>query len=135
MPYDLDTKAKALVDAQLTTDREAADKHGCSRKSIERWRDGLDADPDLQARVSDLWRQIREADDWMEDAAETMREAHRFLRKATEKLDPSDPDALEALATAYEALADAKMMGEIVEARLGERDVTNDPVPAHKRRN
>jgi hypothetical protein len=36
MAYSTETKARAIVDVALTTDREAAEKHEVSQKSIER---------------------------------------------------------------------------------------------------
>lgn len=130
MPYSNETKARALVDAALTTDREAADKHGCSRKSIERWRDALDADPELQARFADLWEEVREAGDWVEDSTDTIRTALSFLRTAFDELDPSDPEAVAAVTEAIETLADAKLMADIVDERIGAVD---SPSAQHRR--
>lgn len=129
MPYPTETKARAIVDAALTTDREAAEKHGCSRKSIERWRSAIEEDPELQARLSELWEEVREADDWVEDSTETIRSALSFLRTAFDELDPADPESVEAVTQAVQVLADAKMMADIVDERLG----PSSPAAEHRR--
>ena len=129
MPYPTETKARAIIDAALTTDREAAEKHDCSRKSIERWRGALDSDPELQARCSELWEEVREAGDWVEDATGTIRSALSFLRSAFDELDPADPESVEAVTDAVHVLADAKMMADIVDERLGPAD----PAAEHRR--
>ncbi|PQJ26741.1 hypothetical protein BSZ35_19015 [Salinibacter sp. 10B] len=130
MSYSTETKARAIIDAALTTDREAAEEHGCSRKSIERWRNQLDSDPELMARLAELWDDVREADDWVEDATDTIRNALSFLRTAFDELDASDPEAVEAVTQAIETLADAKMMADIVDERIGRPD---SPAAQHRR--
>jgi hypothetical protein len=111
MAYPTETKA-------LTTDREAAEKHDLSRKSIERWRSELDTDPELQARFTELWEEVRAAGDWVEDATNTIRTALSFLRTAMDELDPSDPDAVRAVTEAIGTLAEAKLMADVVDERL-----------------
>jgi transposase-like protein len=118
MAYSTETKARAIVDAALTTDREAAEKHDLSRKSIERWRSELDTDPELQARFTKLWEEVRAAGDWVEDATDTIRTALSFLRTAMDELDPSDPDAVRAVTEAIGTLAEAKLMADVVDERL-----------------
>lgn len=132
MPYSVETKARAIIDAALTTDREAADKHDISRKSIERWRKEIDSNAELAARLSELWEEVKEAGDWVEDATDTIRTALSFLRTAFDELDPSDPEAVEAAAGAIETLADAKLMKDIVDERL---KAMRQPEPVEHRRN
>ena len=118
MAYSTETKARAIVDSALMTDREAAEKHDLSRKSIERWRRELDTDPELQARFTELWEEVRAAEDWVEDATDTIRTALSFLRTAMDELDPSDPDAVRAVTEAIGTLAEAKVMADVVDERL-----------------
>jgi hypothetical protein len=118
MGYPIETKARAIVDAALTTDREAAEKHEVSRKSIERWRSELDTDPELQARFTELWEEVRAAGDWVEDSTDTIRTALSFLRTAMNELDPSDPEAVEAVTEALNTLVEAKLTVEVVDERL-----------------
>jgi len=118
MGYPTETKARAIVDAALTTDREAAEKHEVSRKSIARWRSELDTDPELQARFTELWEEVRAAGDWVEDSTDTIRSALSFLRSATDDLSPSDPEAVRAVSEAVQTLSDAVAMARIVDARV-----------------
>lgn len=118
MPYDLETKARAVVDAALTTDREAASDHGVSRRSIQRWRGELASDMELQKRVTELWSEVREAGDWVEDTTRTIRKALSFVRTATEELDPSDPEDVAAVVEAIEVLTEAKAMADVIETRI-----------------
>jgi transposase-like protein len=133
MAYSTETKARAIVDAALTTDREAAEKHDLSRKSIERWRGELDTDPELQARFTELWEEVRAAGDWVEDATDTIRTALSFLRTAMDELDPSDPDAVRAVTEAIGTLAESKIMADVVDERLNgapERRAPEEPTGA-----
>jgi len=117
-PYTTEKKAKAIVDAALTTDREAASEHDISRKSLTRWRKALDTDQALQKRVTALWAEVREADNWVEDSTHTIRTAFSFLRTAMNELDPSDPDAVTAVTQAISSIAEAKAVADIMDARL-----------------
>lgn len=118
MPYPIEQKARIIVDASLTTDRKAANKHDCSRRSIQNWRDELDTNTELQERVTELWKEVRKADDWVEDATDTIRTALAFLRTAFDELDPSDPEAVEAVTEATRTLSEAKLTADVIEQRL-----------------
>lgn len=120
MEHTLDTKAKALVDAALTTDREAAEKHGVHRSTLYRWRQRLDEDHELQTLTTKYWRQVRADDSWVQGATRTIRKAESFIRNASEELDPSDPDALRAMTKALRTLTESLQMARIVDARLGQ---------------
>ena len=127
MEHDLDTKAKALVDAALTTDREAADKYGVSRNSIYRWRNRLDEDHELQELTTKYWRQVRAADSWVQDATHTIRKAQAFIRDAADELDASDPDAVRAMTEALRTLTESLQMARVVDARLGQGRQNDEP--------
>lgn len=127
MEHDLDTKAKALVDAALTTDREAADKHDVHRSTIYRWRQRLDDDHELQHLTSKYWQQVRAADSWVQDATHTIRKAQSFLRNATDELDASDPEAVRAMTEALRTLTESLQMARIVDARLGQNRPNDQP--------
>lgn len=123
MAYALDTKAKIIVEAALTTDLEAAERHDVDRSSIYRWRRQMEEDPELQRLVSMRWDEYRQADSWVQDATHTIRKAQSFIRSAAEHMDPSDPEALEAMTEALNTLTESLQMARIVDARLG----TNRP--------
>mgnify|MGYP006429143611 FL=1 len=122
MEYANDYKAKVLVEAALTTDRDAARRHDVSRKSVYLWRKRLDTDMELQRAVADRWHEFREADTWAKDATHTIRKAQAFIRDATEALDPADPESLHAITEALSTLVDAKQMARIIDARLAHQN-------------
>jgi transposase-like protein len=127
MEHDLDTKAKALVDAALTTDKEAADKHGVHRSTIYRWRQRLDEDHQLQHLTTKYWQQARAADSWVQDATHTIRKAQAFIRDAADELDAGDPGAVRAMTEALRTLTDSLQMARIVDARLGTGRQDDEP--------
>lgn len=128
-PYSADEKARILVESSLTTDRDAARSNGVSRRSIVRWRKALDTDMDLQRAVAERWRQFREADSWAEDATQSIRKAQAFIRDACEEMDPSDPEALDAVTRALSTLVDATQMARIIDARLADQDTQHRASP------
>jgi len=117
--YSKEIKARALVDAALSTDAEAADRHGCSERSIRNWRSGLDESHELQRLVTERWREVRSASSWVQDATRTIRKAQGFIRKGASELDASDPEAIRAMTEALQVMTDALQMARIVDARLG----------------
>jgi seryl-tRNA synthetase len=133
MPYSLEKKARTLVDASLKTDREAAEKNDVSRKSIQRWRKDLRTDEELQARFAELWETVREAEDWAEDATDTIRTACSFLRTAFEDLDPSDPEAVEAVTKALRTLAEASMVKDAIDVRIQQQQGAGSVHATHRK--
>ena len=119
MAYALETKAKIIVEAALTTDLEAAERHDVDRSSIYRWRRQMEQDPKLQRLVAMRWKEFRKADSWVQDATHTIRKAQSFIRNAAEEMDPSDPAAVEAMTDALQTLTESLQMARIVDARLG----------------
>jgi len=132
-PYTTEKKAKAIVDAALTTDREAASEHDISRKSLTRWRKALDTDQALQKRVTALWAEVREADTWVEDATDTIRSALSFLRGAFNDLDPSDPESVAAVTEALKTLAEAKAVADVIDARVNRFNGAGSVRDQHRR--
>lgn len=119
MPYSDTYKARILVEADLTTDRQAAQSHDVSRSSISRWRKAAKEDPDMQELMAERWEEMRRSDSWVQDATHTIRSAQGFLRDATDELDPSDPEAVKAVENALGTLIEGLQMARVVDARLG----------------
>jgi len=117
--YARETKAKIIVEAALTTDLEAAERHGVDRSTIYRWRQKMENNPDLQRLVSMRWEEFRAADSWVQDATHTIRKAQSFIRNAADEMDPGDPEAVEAMTEALQTLTESLQMARIVDARLG----------------
>lgn len=122
MSYPTRKKAAAVVDAAFTTDHEAAEQHGVSRRSIQRWRSQVDNDPALAENVATIYKQQIEGRDWLEEATRTVQQAFSFLRRAADELDPSDPDAVKAVSLAVQTLTEAKLTAEVINARLAEQN-------------
>jgi len=120
-PYSTQKKAAAIVDAAFTTDEEAAEQHGVSRRSIVRWRQEMDQSPELAQSVTAIYKEEIEGRDWLEEATRTVQSAFSFLRRAANELDPSDPDAVKAVSLAIQTLTEAKLTAEVINARLAEQ--------------
>jgi 3-mercaptopyruvate sulfurtransferase SseA len=80
------------------------------------------SDADLQQCVAERWEEYREADTWAEDATRTIRKAQSFIRTATEEMDASDPEALQAMTDALQTLVEATQMARIIDARLADEN-------------
>lgn len=117
-------RAEAIVTAAFHSDTEAAEKHDCSRRSIIRWRKQMDEDAELTRLVTEKYDELREEQDWIEDATRTIQQAFAFLRRAADELDPSDPEAVEAVAEAIQTITEAKLTAKVVNARLAENGRT-----------
>lgn len=126
MAYTNEQKAEAIVDSAFSTDAEAAEKHGCSPRSIQRWRSDMDTDPDLSQNVALKWQAFRDAETWADDASRTIRKAMGFVRRAVEHLDPADPASLEAITRAIQTLTNAKLTADVIDARLAQSNRRHD---------
>lgn len=122
MSYPTRKKAAAIVDAAFTTDQEAAKQHGVSRRSLIRWRQSLDEDPELAQEVTAIYKEEIQGRDWLEEATRTVQNAFSFLRRATNKLDASDPEAVKAVSLAIQTLTEAKLTAQVINARLAEQN-------------
>lgn len=76
--YDRDRASEVLVDAIMLGDASAADRHGCSKRTVERYRQRMATDPALSALVEE--KKKAQVGEWA--AART-----RFLRSAIAKLE------------------------------------------------
>lgn len=122
MSYPTRKKAAAIVDAAFTTDQEAAEQHEVSRRSIQRWRADMEEDPELAENVAALYKEEIQGRDWLEEATRTVQSAFSFLRRASNGLDPSDPDAVKAVSLAIQTLTEAKLTAQVINARLAEQN-------------
>jgi len=122
MPYTTHQKAKTIVHAAVTTDRQAAKDMDVSRRSVIRWRDKMSTDPKLAQAVAKVWKEYRDADTWVDDATHTIRKAQAFIRDATDALNPSDPESVHAVTEALSTLVEATQMARIIDARLADQN-------------
>jgi hypothetical protein len=110
--------AQILVEALYGGDREAAKKHGVSVRTIQLYRKRLQTDPEL-SRFFALKKDAFEGM-WLEDSTSAIREAIRFLQRAATQADPTDPNAIHAVAGALKILAEVSLTREVLSVRLEE---------------
>jgi len=92
MGYSTDEKAEAIVTSALHTDAEAAKICDVSARSIKRWRSQMEDRPELARAVTLKWNRAREESNWAESATHAIQKGLSFLREATERLNPGDPE-------------------------------------------
>lgn len=107
--------AKALVDAAVLGDPEAAKKHGVSTKSIERWRSRVGHDPKLSAIVQEL-RQLQNQQ-WANEIPEALSSCIEFVKSASQIANKTDPEAIAAIVSAIETLSDVSLTWKMIDER------------------
>lgn len=108
--------AKALATAAVLGDGEAAKRHGCSTRSLRRWRKQCEDDPELAAAVR-REKSVIEAE-WAEQVPGALRKALAFMERAFVEMSPTDPDALHAVAGAFKLLTEAETTRRVLDVRL-----------------
>jgi hypothetical protein len=108
--------AQILVEALYSGDHETARRFGISIRTLQRYRRRLHTDPELSQIVA-LKKAAFERE-WAEDATQAIREAVRFLQRAATQADPSDPNAIHAVAGALKILAEVSLTREVLSVRL-----------------
>lgn len=109
--------ARVVVDATLLGDGTAAKRHNVSTKTVQRYREMAQSDANVSKLVSALWAAADK--DWGKGLASALRGQIEFLNRATEKADPSNPEAITAVTGALETLADVALTKRMLDARLG----------------
>lgn len=110
--------AMVLLDSTLTNDRAAAEKWGVSERALRQWRSRLDSDPDFAALF--YVGKMRQDEAWATQIPDALAAGIKFLARASEQLDPSDPNAIHAIAGAIKILAEISMTRELIAARFEE---------------
>lgn len=108
--------AKALATAAILGDVEAAKRHGCSTRSLRRWRARIEEDANLAAHVRSEKAAIEA--EWSEQVPGALRKALAFMERAFSEMSPSDPDALHAVAGAFKLLTEAETTRRVLDVRL-----------------
>jgi hypothetical protein len=127
MGYSTDEKAEAIVTSALHTDAEAAKICDVSARSIKRWRSQMDERPELARAVTLKWNRAREESNWAESATHAIQKGLSFLREATERLNPGDPEHVQVVIEAIQVLARAKTVHDVIEQRLAQRRQRDRP--------
>jgi hypothetical protein len=111
--------ARALVDALLTNDRTAAAKHGITDRTLRRYREALETDPELSA----LFRVMRDAaltSSWTQELDRSLTELMAEVRARIPKL-PQSIEGFERVVDAIRALGEIAVAREVLGA-TGQQD-------------
>lgn len=104
------------------TDREAAEKHGLTARTVRNYRRRLETDPELAELFRSRLRVVREeADDWLDELEHTIGKVLAAVQRCADKLNPHDPDALNALAAALRVLSETHLARRVIDARLAQQ--------------
>ena len=114
--FNQERAAKALVDAILMGDQDAAKKYGVSLRTIENWRSRLDTDRHFAAFFQNL-RQAKD-ENWAVELPAALASCIDFLKRAGQEADAKNPDAIAAIASAAETLADMALTQKVVDERI-----------------
>lgn len=116
--FNMERAAKALVDAILMGDRAAAEKYNVTIKSLEGWRVRLETDKAFR----EFFQRLRKAKDegWADDIPAALASCIAFLKRAGQEADPSQPEAIEAIAHAAETLSDIALTRKVVDERFSQ---------------
>lgn len=122
--FDRDKAARILCDAVVMGDRAACDKHEISLRSLQRYRQKLDGDPELSQVVA----QKREIQDkaWGDEIPAAIASCITYLKGAAQACKSDDPDAVHAVAGALKILSEVSMTKQVIDARLAGQDRQDD---------
>lgn len=125
--FDYERASRALAVAALEGDQAATQRESLSERTLRNYRARLETDPTL----AELFRakKARLESEWANEIAPTLRAALDFLRRAAQALDPSDPNAVHAVAGAFKLVNEGHQTMRIIDARLAEHDRQDHPVP------
>lgn len=116
--FDYERASRALAVAALEGDAAAAKREGITVRTLQRYRKQLDADPLLSQLVAEKKAALE--NNWANEIAPTLRAALAFIRKAAENLDPTDPEAVHAVAGAFKLINEGHQTMKVIDARLAE---------------
>jgi len=118
--FNYEKASTVLVDAAYPNDQQAADKHGVSTRTIQRWRKRLDSDAKLAAFVA----RKKDMHDrgWASDLAAAKKSATQFLETAPSKIPAVTPEYIHAVAGALKILADADAVRKFLDARISQHN-------------
>lgn len=119
-PHELDRAATMLAETTMPgkrcRDSEVAKKYGMSRRTVVRYRAALGENAELARLVAEKLR-LLEAQ-WLADVPKALLAAVDFLTRAASEGDVKNPDMVEAVATAFQKLVDAKAVNDMIHARI-----------------
>lgn len=117
---DLDRVAAILVEALYYGDAQAAERWGITTRTIINYRNRLADDVELSRIFAD--KKDKFETEWASEIPAAMRAGLRFLMKAAEEADHTDPDVIHAVAGGMKIMAEIGLTKDIIDARLGRHD-------------
>jgi hypothetical protein len=123
--FNYERAASALVDAAYLGDKQAAERHGITARSIRNYRQRLQEDREL----SELFQHKRALaeQDWAHELAPAIRASIDFLRRAAQRASTRDADVIHSVAGALKILSNVAMTKEVLDARFAHTDRSSDP--------
>lgn len=118
--FNIERAAMLLVEAMYTSDKEVARKHKVSERTLRRYRERLDSDPELAALVR--LKKEQADSDWSAGLFPAIRGALEFIARATKECDPSDPDAVHAISGALKITSEVAVTKQVIDARLADQN-------------
>lgn len=113
------TLAKAIADTQKGMPmRTAGKKYGITRKTIAKYIKELDPTSTLALLIQKELRQQEQS--WAQDIEPAIKEGIKYLMKAYNSLDPTDPNAVAIVTASIEKLSELAMTRKILQARMHE---------------
>lgn len=125
--FDYERASRALATAALEGNDTAAQRENITVRTLQRYRQRLDTDATLSRLVAE--KKARLESEWANEIAPTLRAALAFLQRAATALDPSDPEAVHALAGAFKLVNEGHQTMRVIDARLAEHHRQDHPVP------
>ena len=123
---DTDRAARILVDAALTTDANACEKHGVTVRTLQNYRAALKKDAEL-SRIYEHMRKLALSGNWAEELEQTLNAGLQKLRALIQGAQSSDPDTIAAVTNAVLGMAETAMTRDLLAARLQDADPQLSP--------
>jgi len=117
---DKDRVAQILIDAAYLGDRATASKWGISLRTVQRYWQRAETEPELTQAVS-IMKEKREAE-WAGCLTDVIFDIVQFLKLAAQNGDTRDPDMVAALDGALQTVADVKLTKEMLDARIAKEN-------------
>lgn len=116
-PVDPERIAEVVVTASVRGDHVACEQYGITTRTLRRYRERMDKDPDVSATVRVKKQAV--TDQWSAELASAIKDAIGFIKRACEAADPTDPAALHSVNGSLKILSDVAQAERFLDARLG----------------
>ncbi|WP_287408284.1 hypothetical protein [Oceanithermus sp.] len=119
--FNYERASRMLAEAMFHGDHAVVERYGTSLRSLQRYRRRLaDGDRVLADLVAEKKAALER--EWAGELAPAIREGIMFLRRAAKAADPSDPDAIHAVAGSLKILSEIALTKEVLDARFAATD-------------